>query len=473
MLNHKISRRTFLKATAATTGALAAVGAEGISFDRWQKAMAAAPETVVPTICEMCGVKCGILAHVKDGRVVKIEGNPKHPFSSGRLCARGNAGMKTLYDPDRLRQPLKRVGENQFVPISWDEAVKEIAGKLKELKAKYGPETLVWACHPELIAPWEKRFTEVFGSPNHTGHAPTCFSSRSVAYNATYGNLPGVDYGNVKYYISPGRNLIEGINNAVVQKIVAAHQNGAKLVALDPRLSNFAAWADEWVPLRPGTDGAFLLGLMHVVIKENLYDESFVREKTVGFEELKAEMEKYTPEWAEKITGIKAATIVRIAKEMAALRPAVAIDPAWHGGLGGMYHNGVQAGRAAACLNALMGNLGAKGGLTFGPGIKLAKEDKLPGPSLPKVNAKRWDGAGGEKWPLAKGLGLIQILPEVVESQKPYPVKALIVSHMNPVRSCPDTGRFLAALKKLELVVAIDIQMSDTAYHAHYILPES
>lgn len=473
MLNHKLSRRTFLKATAVTTGALAALGAEGLSLESWQKAAAASPETIVPTICEMCGVKCGILAYVKNGRVVKIEGNPKHPFSNGRLCARGNAGIKTLYDPDRLRQPLKRVGEGKFVPISWEKAIAEIAAKLKELKGKYGPETLVWACHPELIAPWEKRFTEAFGSPNFTGHAPTCYSNRNVAYNVTYGTLPGVDYGNVKYYLSPGRNITEGINNAVVQKIVAARQNGAKLVALDPRLSNFAAWADEWIPLRPGTDGAFLLALIHVLIKENLYDETFVREKTVGFEELKAEVEKYTPEWAEKITGIKAATIVRIAREMAAARPAAVVDPAWHGGLGGMYHNGVQAGRAAACLNALLGNLGAKGGLTFSPGMNLAKEDKLPGPPLPKVTAKRWDGAGGEKWPLAKGLGLIQTLPEVVESGKPYPVKALIVSHMNPVRSCPDSQRFIATLKKLELVVAIDIQMSDTAYHAHYVLPES
>lgn len=312
-----------------------------------------------------------------------------------------------------------------------------------------------------------------FGSPNHTGHAPTCYSSRTVAYNTTYGDLPGVDYANVKYLISPGRNYFGGVKNPDVQKLAAAKENGAKVVALDPRLSEMAAWAGEWVPLRPGTDGAFLLALMNVIVRENLYDASFVQANTVGFDELKAEAVKYTPEWAEKITGIAAGTITRIARELAAARPAAAIDPCWHGGLGSMYYNSVQAGRAAACLNALLGNLGAKGGLTLGPTVKLGKLDKLLGPALPKIKAGRWDGAGEAEWPLAKGLGLIQTLPERVQKREPYPVTALIVSHMNPVRSCPDTAGFIEALKKLDLVVVIDIQMSDTAYHAHYVLPES
>lgn len=469
----KWSRRTFLK-TSLATGAVLAAG-ELPSFAGWQKARATGKDEVlsVPSLCEMCGVKCGIIARVRDGRVVKIDGNPKHPFSNGKLCARGNAGMTALYDPDRLRQPLKRVGDGKFEPISWDDAMREIGAKLKDLKAQFGPETLVWATHPELINPWEKHWMAAFGSPNLTGHAATCYSSRTVAFATTYGDLPGVDYGNVQYYLSPGRNLLEGIHNGVIQKIVAAKAKGARLVALDPRMSNFAAWADEWLPIRPGTDLAFLLALIHVIIAERLYDEAFVAERTVGFNELKDAVRDYTPAWASGITDIPAETISRIARELAAARPAAAVDTCWHGGFGSMYYNSVQTGRAAACLNALLGNLGAKGGLTFSPVVKLGKTDELMGPKPPKIAARRWDGAGEAEWPLAKGLGLVQNLPDQILSGRPYPIKALIVSHFNPVRSCPDSKKVIDALQKLELLVAIDIQMSDTAAYAHYVLPES
>lgn len=468
-----ISRRSFLKLSLAA-GALASAGTLP-SFGQWQQARAAEKDEsrVVPSICEMCGVKCGIMVTVLDGRVVKIDGQPQHPFSNGKLCARGNAGMRTLYDPDRLKQPLKRVGEGKFEPISWEKAYSEIGAKLRQLKDQYGPETLVWATHPESIYPLEQHWNSAFGSPNLTGHAPTCYSSRNVGYVPTYGGLPSVDYGNVKYLITPGRNLIEGIHNAQVQKIVAAKANGAKLIALDPRMSNYAAWADEWLPIRAGTDGAFFLALTNVIIAEKLYDEAFVKERTAGFDELKAAVAQYTPGWAATITDIPSDTITRIARELAAAKPAAVIDPSWHAGTAGMYHNSVQGSRASACLNALLGNLGAKGGLVFSPAVKLGSPAGLLGPRPPEIKAGRWDGAGGDKWPLAKGLGLIHTLPEKIERGEPYPIKAVIVNHLNPVRSCPDSKRFIQALKKLDLVVAIDIQMSDTAYHAHYVLPES
>ncbi|MBC7343554.1 MAG: molybdopterin-dependent oxidoreductase [Clostridia bacterium] len=487
MWQPKLSRRRFLKA-GAITGALAvgssllrqpvgglAEAAGGVSGSGLATlpAAVAGSEKVIPSLCEMCSAKCGILAYVREGRVVKIEGNPKDPQAAGKLCARGSAGMKTLYDPDRLKSPMKRVGEGKFDPISWDQAFQEIGPKLKELKLQYGPQTLVWAAHPELPAPLEQRFMAAFGSPNYTGHAPTCYSSRSVAYQATYGGVPGVDYQNVRYYIAPGRNLLGGIKNPEVRKIVAARKAGAKIVVLDPRMSELAMWADEWLPIRPGTDGAFMLALMHVIIKEKLYDAEFVAAKTVGFDQLAAKVQEYSPEWAEKITDIPAATITRIARELAQARPAAAVDPCWHAAFGSQYYNSVQGGRAAACLNALLGNLGAKGGLILGSPLKLGDPTGVMGPEPPKPTAPRWDGAGGKEWPLAKGLGMIQTLPLRILEGKPYPIKALIVSHLNPIRSCPDSGKFIQALKQLELVVTIDIQMNDTAYHSHYVLPES
>jgi len=472
MLAAKISRRTFLKASAAA-GALATLGSGFTVLPKVRPVEAATKEKVVPSICEMCGVKCGILVRVREGRVVKIEGNPKDPQANGRLCARGNAGMKTLYDPDRLKSPLKRTGEGQFQPITWEEAFKEIGEKLKELRHRYGPQSLVWLAHPELIAPWEKHFMAAFGSPNYTGHGPTCYSSRNVAFEQMYGGVPGTDYANVRYYIALGRNLTGGIKNPDIQKIVAAKEKGAKLVAVDPRLSEFAFFADEWIPIRPGTDLALILAMIHVIINENLYDAAFVAERTVGFEELKAGVTTYTPEWAAQITGIEASTITRLARELAAAKPAAVVDPGWHAVTGSQYFNSLQTARAVAALNSLLGNLGAKGGLTFPPKIKLGDPSPLMGPKPQAINAPRWDGAGAGKWALIKAHGMIQLFPQRVKENDPYPIKAVIINHLNPVRSCPDSQAFIEALKKLELMVAIDIQMNDTAYYAHYILPES
>lgn len=474
MLEQKISRRTFIKGS-LVAGAVAAFGGSLVPLKGAEAAEApeASATKVVPTICEMCGVKCGVLAHVKDGRVWRLTGNPKDPQSGGRLCARGNAGTKTLYDPDRLKGPLKRVGDGKFEPISWEQAFKEIGEKLIELKGRYGPQTLVWLAHPELISPLEKHFMAAFGSPNYTGHGPTCYSSRNVAFEQMYGGVPGVDYRNVKYYIAFGRNLTGGIKNPDIQKIVAAKAEGAHLVAVDPRFNDFAYFADEWLPIRPGTDLAMILAMINVIIQENLYDASFVAERTVGFEDLKAGVASYTPEWAAKITGIDAATIVRIARELAAAKPAAAVDPGWHAVTGSQYYNSVQTARAVAALNALLGNLGAKGGLTFPPGIQFGDPAPIMGPKPPAAAGPRWDGAGSEKWPLNKAHGMIQIFPERVKEDKPYPIKAVVIQHLNPVRSSTNSAAFIEALKQLELVVAIDIQMNDAAYYAHYVLPEA
>ncbi|AKX93199.1 molybdopterin-dependent oxidoreductase [Neomoorella thermoacetica] len=473
MLEQKITRRTFLKGSLAA-GALATFGGKLIPIEPAKAAAAGQAETrVVPTLCEMCGVKCGVLAHVRDGRVWRLTGNPRDPQSGGRLCARGNAGTKTLYDPDRLKGPMKRVGEGQFQPISWEQAFQEIGSKLKELKEQYGPQSLVWLAHPELISPLEKHFMAAFGSPNYTGHGPTCYSSRNVAFEQMYGGVPGVDYRNVRYYIAFGRNLTGGIKNPDVQKIVAAKAEGAHLVAVDPRLSDFAYFADEWLPIRPGTDLAMVLAMINVLINENLYDAAFVAAYTTGFEELKKGVSGYTPAWAAGITGIEAGTISRIARELAAAKPAAAVDPGWHAVTGSQYGNSVQAGRAIAALNALLGNLGARGGLSLPPTIKLGSPAGIMGPKPPAATAPRWDGAGSEKWPLNKDHGMIQTFPERVKQDQPYPVKAVIIQHLNPVRSSTDSLAFIEALKKLDLVVAIDIQMNDTAYYAHYILPEA
>lgn len=476
--NLHLTRRSFLGVSAASVGGLAA----GLQVRQRARvaalpAVSAAPaEKLVPNMCQMCSTHCGILAHVVNGKITRITGNPEDAVSRGRLCARGQAGLQMTYDPDRLRQPLKRDASGQLRPVSWDQAFSEIGAKLKALRAANGPAALVFLSHQgHSTSGWETRFMAAYGSPNWTGHAPTCFAARNVGWGATLGTTPAGDYANTRYYVSFGRAIIDGISNPQVQALMQAHHAGAHLVVFDPRMSDFASAADEWVPIRPGTDLAVALAMMNVIIGEKRYDAK-VAANSVGFDQLAQAVGPYTPAWAADKSAVGAATITRIARELAAAAPAAFVEPGWHGPQGGMYWNSVMFTRATACLNALLGNLGHPGGLLLGSPSPLPSDAKLsllqpapPAPALP-----RFDGAGGPDWPLIGAFGRAQVLPQAIESGKPYPIRGVIISHTNPVRSYPDGNAVIKAFRKLDLVVVIDYQVSDTAWTtAHYVLPES
>lgn len=372
-----MKRRQFLKVAGVTAGATAAGLTVTLDPALSSSPTPAVEEKRIPTLCEMCTSRCGVYAVVANGRVVRIEGNPDHPTNLGHPCARGNAGVSSLYDVDRVKQPMKRVGEGKFEPISWEQAYKEIGAKLSEISSKYGPHSFVFLEYNNLNSDYNRRFVQAFGSPNHTGHAATCFANRNVGYTQVFGGLPTVDYGNVKYYLSAGRNILGGIKAYEPIKLAEAKRKGAKIVVLDPRLSELAAFGHEWVKIRSAGDLAFLMAIANVLINENLYSKKFVEEKCTGFAELKAAVAQYTPEWAETECDVPADTIRRIAREMAAAAPAAVVDPGWHGG-NGMYINGAEAARAGAVVNALLGNLGAKGGLKLSPSVPQGSIDTPP-----------------------------------------------------------------------------------------------
>lgn len=371
-----MKRRDFLKLSGLT--AVAAGGGLTLTSKAGQtKAPSAEPEIKIPTLCEMCTSRCGVYAVVQAGRVTRIEGNPKHPTNAGLPCARGNAGVSSLYDPDRLKRPMKRMSDGQFQAISWEQAFQEIGTRLKEISGKYGPHSLVFAEYNNLNSALTRRFAEAFGSPNHVGHAATCFANRNVGYTQVFGELPVVDYENVKFYLSAGRNILGGIKAYEPVKLAEAKRKGARIVVLDPRLSELASFGHEWLQIKPAGDLAFLMAIAHVLINENLYDKTFVSQHCTGFEELRAGISAYTPEWGVPYTDIPADTTRRIAREMAAAKPAAVVDPGWHGG-NGMYWNGFEAARAGAIVNALLGNLGAKGGLKFSPKVPQGAIDVPP-----------------------------------------------------------------------------------------------
>jgi len=464
-----ITRRGFLKAAAVGTGVLTSAP-ELLDFKKWAHASADAPVTRIPTLCNGCGNRCGIFAYVKNGRLWKIEGNPEANGNLGVVCPKGHGYLHDLYNPDRIRSPLKRVGNN-FEPISWEQAYKEISQKINLILMDKGPQSIFWVNYPQPNHLYALRFMHALGSPHYFTHGSTCYTPRNAGWVATVGELPCNDLSDAQYIMIIGRNPAGGIDLGQVKSIVRAKEKGARLVVVDPRHSETAILADEWFPIKPGTDLAFLLAMINVMVKEDLYDKKFVQEKTIGFKQLGDEIVNYPPEWAEKVCEIPAKTIVRITREMAQVKPKALIHRGYHGAFGAQYLNSFQTARAVAIANSLLGNINQKGGIYFAQSAKLGElQPKHPAPDLPKMGKLDGTGIPG-RYPLGSyGDGIAHAIPELALRGE---LKAGFVYHYNPLRTNPNPKRVIAGYKKLELLVAIDTVLSETASIAHYVLPES
>jgi thiosulfate reductase / polysulfide reductase chain A len=470
MVDTKLSRRGFIKASAATA-ALASAGPVG--FNAWSneyvKAGANSEIKEIPSTCNACSSKCGMIGHVKNGRLWKLTGHPDHPYSKGKLCARGHGYATVVYSQDRLTQPLKRVGEKKFEPITWEQAYKEIAEKLNKIIKEHGPQSVALTEDPRASGKfYSPRFINALGSSNYYTHHVVCSNSRDAGFLHTVGvTATSADISNAKYIMFIGRSYGDGIRPSSVQALASAKDNGAKIVIVDPRLNNTGNLATEWLAIRPGTDLALVLAMSHVLIKENLHDMEFIKNYTIGFEEYAKELKKYTPEWAAKITGLPADAITRIAMDMGKAKPKALIEQSWRGAFGCNYENSTETGRAVAMFNALLGNYQQKGGSIFGGKPTLGKLDKekYPSPKEPEVPK-----AGSKEFPIAyPENGVATIVAKVALEGK---MKAAIYYHSNAALGYGNPKVMKEALSKMDLVVAIDVQMSETAQLAHYVLPE-
>ena len=287
----------------------------------------------IPTMCEICVWRCGVLAKVEDGRVVKLEGNPDHPHSKGNLCPRGQSGLMNTYDPDRVLSPLVRVGkrgEGLFRKTSWNEALDIVATNMLKIKEKYGPEAMVFSSTHNLSQVQFENLLYAFGSPNYGTQRSLCFNAMITAFSLTYGvEEPSRKYDDGEFILMVGRNMMEAISTSETSELSRAIDRGAKFVYLDPRYTKTASKATEWIPIRPGTDSAFLLAMINVIVSNELADCEFVKQYVVGCNGIKAAMQGNTPEWAEEITGVPAATIERIAREYAAAKHNALAHPGW------------------------------------------------------------------------------------------------------------------------------------------------
>lgn len=467
-----ISRRKFLIGSAA--GGASLVAASYLNIEAHAAPKPAGKEVkVVPTLCDACGNWCAFNVYTKGGRVWKAEGNPIAGNNLGRICAKGHGMLHEVYNPDRIKSPLKRVGPAKFEPISWEQAYKEIGEKLTAISQKHGPESIFWVQYPEGNVDLTYRFMRGLGSPNMFSHGSTCFLPRNIGWWLTVGDAkPEHDFENTRFVLFIGRNPAAGLQLRQLRDLSLAAQKGARLVVVDPRFSEAAVLGREWVRIRPGTDLALLLAMAHVIIKDGLYQKDFVEKYTEGFQEWADKVKDCTPEWASEKTSIPKDVIVKLARDIAREAPRAVIHRGYHGAMGTQYKNSLQLVRAVACLNGLLGNFNQLGGLYIHPKVKLGTLDPQKHPEPPQVEGPMSDGSTDpDRYPLTPAsIGITQAIPELALQGK---LKAGFVYHNNPLRTNPNPARVIEGYRKLDLLVSFDYVPSETASLAHYILPES
>lgn len=489
----QFSRREFLRrgSRAGLASALVGVGTLGVAqastpvpsekpatVPAAETKQPAAEEKRIPTFCAMCGpsLGCGIDAIVRDGKFIRVEGRKDAALNRGKLCGKAHAAPQWVYSLQRLKHPLRRVGERgegKFEQITWDQALDIIAAKLKEQKAKYGPESLaILSPAHRTYSQYLYRFLTAHGSPNY-GHSGICAMQKAFAFSYTVGSHPQPDVENAKLYVIWAKQPVyAGSSKGGVRTLLRAKENGTKIVAIKPTMEPDVSHADLWLPIRPGTDAALALALLHVVIEEKLYDAEFVEKWTFGFDRLVPHVKQYTPEWAAEITGQPAQQIRDFARLYATTKPAC-IEVG-----NGLEHSVTcnDAVRAIAILSAITGNLDRKGGDLLGGRLgprgeghsftlseRYTREwiDKLVGPEFPKAFQPMQEGTSTAYYRIF----------ESVLTGKPYPIRTIIAPGTQPTVSTRGTATVLAALKKVDFFVVIDVTRTAEIDYADIVIP--
>jgi anaerobic selenocysteine-containing dehydrogenase len=475
-----MDRRHFIKVSVAgsATATLAGCGNPENQLIRFIPDEELTPGLSVwkPSICPLCPAGCGVLARVvegdaevirngergvvKMGLVKKLEGNPAHPINRGRLCARGQAAIQTVYHPDRIAHPLKRDGERgtgRFSEISWEQALAELTARLNALAAAKNPQSLSFLTRPlpgqrqTLVSEFLRRFGapppivfEVFGEG---------VLRRANELSFGYAQLPTVDFAKSRYVIAFGADLLGTWNSPVAQSIDYGEmrqgtpgQRG-KFVHVEARLSQTGANADEWVPAKPGTEGLLALGMAHAIMKSRLRSPEAAGLAGARIEGWPEGLPRYTPTEVAAQTGVAAERIERLAREFAERRPAVAIVA----GAASAHTNGLFNALAVNALNALVGSVGEPGGIVFTPRLDF--------------------GAGRENAADAAKQS-IERMAALVNSSEPAPIQTLLLNDANPVFGAPPAWRVKEALLKIPYIVSFGNFLDETSILADLILPD-
>ena len=503
------SRRSFLKWSSALAGAAVASGLLwdgklGLFREANAQERGLKDSEWIYSNCNMCGGQSGIKVHVVNGRAVKIEGmaNPNNVANisanyekavaelaavyggdrdaAGRLCSKGNSGLRTLYDPDRLKSPMVRVGERgsgRWKAVSWDAAIAQVAENLAKIREKYGAESLAWFSEDHSFTHIQADFCKLYGTPNYHNHSNLCDVARKASFGLVMGNgRPLADFEDTAYALIFGWNMLGATKWIHLPGTWnRGRAKGAKMVYVDPFYSQTGSKSDEWVPIRPGTDGAFALAIGHVLVKKELINKAFIDEWCVGFDDYAKYVSDKTPQWAERITSIPAAVIERIATEVGETARAgkpVIIDT-WSGP--GHHTNGTLGGYAITVLPALLGMIDKPG--TMMEPHKIGNQHQPVNVDLASLKKPRVDGKGS-KYLLGHGSGIYVETRDVVVSGKESTPgsgvpKAGVFVFQNFVMSVPNTQKNIEFMNKLEYIVVNDIFMSETAEMADIVIPGS
>ena len=425
-------------------------------------------ERVDRTICQFCHTNCGIIVRRGPGDAISVEGDPDHPVNRGRCCPKSAAIPGVIRSRDRLRHPLRKTSKG-FETISWDEALAFAADRLGGIREKHGPLSLVrcggapvsYQCRDGFL-----EFLGAFGSPNKTGAANTCMVPRMTAFAAiTGGARAEPDYDSTKLVLfwasdplTSERYGSYAAYNGMRQILPRLKKKGTRIVCIDPFRSRTAQLADEWVRIEPGGDAALGLAMIHVILREGLYDKGFVQAYTVGFDQLSEHVRSLTPAWAEGLTGVPGKTIEALARTYATTKPATIYEG---NGLD-MIANGVDAVRTIATLIALTGNLDAPGGNVFLP---FARQAALPTKSAP--TEKR---VGYDRFPLFGEVPFPAVKESLLANEEGRP-RAMVVHHSNPVLVQANERRTRQALGNLDFLMVCDIFPTATTEMADLVLP--
>lgn len=472
-MTRRRSRRDLLKAVPVAVGGGAAASAAALALSRSE----AEPTETRRGTCRLCVMQCGLVAHVRGERLLRVEGDPKS-LTRGFICQHAYALPEIVHHPSRLSAPLVREG-GQLRPASWEAAYERIRIGLERLRSEHGPESLVlgtgWPFVRHPLVPWLQRFGAAFGTPNVYTVASLCEASGRMGRALTAGSNFWPEVRLAKTLIVWGANPPVAAP-PFAQAVHAMRRPGHELIVVDVRRTDLANQASLFLQVRPGTDLALGLGLIHVILAEKLEDRAYIAKNCSGLDELREAVRDLRPGEVSELTSVPTEKIVEAARRFAKHGPGCIWD-----GLGIEHHeHGVETVRALASLQAICGYVGKEGGgILHEPLSPKYREEPLPThrplrtpepvPPTPKAPP-----LGRETFPLyhvfnrqAQG----NLLPAAVLEDRPYPVRGLVLFGSNPLVTSPDTGRMRRVLERLSLLVVVDPVLSATAELASVVLP--
>jgi anaerobic selenocysteine-containing dehydrogenase len=496
----RVTRRGFLQVLGGTVGAAALVRGRlakadqaGEDLRRW----ATPEETVVPSICQQCPGGCGLLVRTLDGQVAGISGNLLHPINQGALCPKAYGGLQLLYDPNRLRGPMARDGgtirkdgPGRFRPIGWDEALRMVTARLADLRAKGLSHTVAilggqYRGYRDTL--W-RRFAEAYGTPNYVRVRCLPPEKPALAHQLMQGvKAPlGYDLGEAQFVLSFGAGLLEAwlgpvhVSQAFARLRRSGERPRGRFVQVDPRRSPTAVKADRWVPIVPGTDGILALGIANAMIREGLYDQEFMDTHAFGFEDWTDEadrrmtgfknlvLKEYGLLTVSQATGVPVKTVLQIARDLGTIKPALVL-----GERGPAYGpDDLHTRMAIHSLNALVGNVGVRGGLLIQGELPLAPLPPVQQDEVAKRGGAhpRLDGAGQGEYLLASDVP--QALPERILKGQSSPINALFLFATNPLANHPAKEAFAEAMKRIPFIVSFTPFLDESSAMADLILPD-